>query len=652
MLVTCLNVVEGQKYYRDLPKMEYQNLLTPEKFPDMDAIIILKEQSITVKYQDIYLYGEPINVPNTSHVTVMIVKLLDELAVKRYADVEFTYRERFAKEYPNSFFVRARVRKPDSTVSEMPAENVQNIVDLKSADNTPITRKVIFKIPNVSPGDVIQYEYGYSDIFSQSTGGLFYYNDRDFILYSNLYVTLPEEEKVEYFSFPENVIGQPEITESGSGRRQEKTYFWSVMNLRAFPIEPFSYPFQASSLLTAFIAGKDAEDSAHAWNNLAKRFYDEYIDKGKVTDDELASLDVPKDGFKADAGFSGVDSLYSHLRKFFLLASSNSLYPLSTNVAGLFESKRGDASDLSYLMFKILERWGIKDNIVWIRDNRDGPYESIVPTALWFDRCGVLVSIGGKQKVYDFDRSVPSKYEIPWFTRIVNIVVLSEDSCYNMKADDQPSHEPNISFEKHSISFTTTNEVRDSLNIGFRGRPAEELRDDHYDENHGDIEKDIRVDLMQSHFSRIDSVSVNDFLNERAFNETIIGYAKNPLQGVDSFLIFKPDNIVLSEFRDEIFTTKRRNPLYFSVPLQFILEWEIKIPQGYRLNDTLHAESLPGFQDCVADLNIYTIPDGIEIIAKVNVLDIYIVNDGYAQFLSFLDTALKKISKDVVFRKL
>ncbi len=54
----------------------------------------------------------------------------------------------------------------------------------------------------------------------------------------------------------------------------------------------------------------------------------------------------------------------------------------------------------------------------------------------------------------------------------------------------------------------------------------------------------------------------------------------------------------------------------------------------------------------MADLNIYTIPDGIEIIAKVNVLDIYIVNDGYAQFLSFLDTALKKISKDVVFRKL
>ncbi|HEY9164673.1 MAG TPA: DUF3857 domain-containing protein [Candidatus Kryptonia bacterium] len=651
MVAICLNAAQGQGYFRSLPDLQLQNAITPDKFPDMDAIILTKEQSTTLTYQDIYFYGTRLKVPNTSHTIVIIVKVLDDIAVHRYADVEFRYSERLGNLYPNSYFVRARVQKPDSTVIEMPSENVQNIAEVKSADNTPLVRKVVFKIPNVSLGDVIQYEYGYSDIFSYSTGGLFYYNDKDFILYSSLYITVPKSDSIRYFSFPENEIGHPKIVQQASLHGDEKTYFWSVANLRAYPSEPFPYPFEASAFLTAFVAGHEAEDSLQAWNNLSKSFFNDFIDKGHVAGGDFEILDLPKNGYNPDLGFKGVDSVYTHLRKYFVLSSYNSLYPLSSNVDGLFDSKRGDASDLSYLMFKIVEKWGIKENIVWIRDLRDGPFEPTVPTRTWFDRCGLLVTIDGEKKLYDFDRSVPSSYELPWFSHNINIVVVGEDSCYNMIVKEPAGRNLNLSYEKHDITFTKTNEIKDSLTIGFRGRPAQELRNLYYDDNLSDIENSVRSSVSGNHFSKVDSVWINDFLNQRDLRETVTGYEKAKLQSVDSFLIFKPDNIIMRHFRDEIFTTDRHNALYFGVPLQFLIHWGIKVPQGYLLLDTVANESPTNFHDCSANLNIYQIPDGIEIAAEVNILDVYFDSQSYKGFLDFLDRVMNRINKAVVFKK-
>ncbi|HUI31353.1 MAG TPA: DUF3857 domain-containing protein [Candidatus Acidoferrales bacterium] len=648
LVAFCFDSAAAQDFVRDLPKPEFANGITA---PTMDAVIILKEHSITVKYQDLFYGGTSVNVPTTDFQKVMIVKLLDEVGVKRYANVEFTYLERLEPEYHNAYYARARVMKPDGTVQVMPEEDVQNIVELATANNVPLIRKVIFKIPNVSAGDVIQYEYGYSDIALHSYGGLYFYNDQDFALFSNLYITLPYKDKTKVFSFPPDKVGDPAIQQLSVFYGSGKTYFWTIKNLNGIPEEPYAYSFEATSLLTTFVPESDVQDSLHVWDHLAKKFYDEYIDKGKISDDEMESLSLPSDRSNSAVQSNIVDSLYARLRKYFLLEPFNSLYPRSGDIDDLFKSRKGDASDLSYIMYKILKRWGINGKLVWVRDNIDGPYEESVPSLLWFDRLAVLVSLSNEEKVYDFNRSVSSDYETPWSIEGIKAVVLDGDTCYQQTLTDQSSEKSNISFEKHNISILKGEVTLDSLTMDFNGRPAGELRKKYYEDERGEAGSKIRSQLSESYFSKVDSVSVNDFLNERDFKETVVGVPKNNIQKIDSFMVIKLGNVILSSFREKLFTTKRRNHIYFAVPLQLKLEWNVNFPQGYRLNDHLTGGILEGVASLTATTEVHTTSNGVDISLTVDLPDTLMSVDKYQQLMSFIDMILKKADREIVLRK-
>ena len=57
---------------------------------------------------------------------------------------------------------------------------------------------------------------------------MFYYNDRDFVLYSNLYITLPAKIEAQYINFTDERIGKPKIEQISDSFGAGETYFWGL----------------------------------------------------------------------------------------------------------------------------------------------------------------------------------------------------------------------------------------------------------------------------------------------------------------------------------------------------------------------------------------------------------------------------------------
>lgn len=195
---------------------------------------------------------------------------------------------------------------------------------------------------------------------------------------------------------------------------------------------------------------------------------------------------------KATIDFEKVGKLYTALRKNFVLASANTLFPDGDKIDKTFDSKKANASDLAQIMYKILKKWGLDAKIVWIRDNRKGVCQESVPSEMWFDRLGILVTINGKEKLFDFNRAIPSQYEMPWFLNNTKVLVLDGDKGVFKNIRITETDKENISYEKHSLSLLNNTNLVDTVIFDYKGKPAEELRDKYYSEREEGYRKNAK----------------------------------------------------------------------------------------------------------------------------------------------------------------
>ena len=241
-----------QDFYREFPDKVLANRITKEKFPYSDAVIILKEQSINMFPSTVSFRSSDIKGPSVITSNIIIAKLLNEASVKRYGNFEYEYNEPYGNDIPFVFDVKARVLKPNGNIEVVNKKDIKNIVSLERKDGTPLRRKVLFDIPNLAVEDIVQIEYELHQPLSEKLGGTFYYNDRDYVVYSNAYLTLPVDATPSFNSFPQSKMPEPKVEQLSKNYGSGKTYFWSVQNLNSIPDEPFSFSFEDQSYLTAF----------------------------------------------------------------------------------------------------------------------------------------------------------------------------------------------------------------------------------------------------------------------------------------------------------------------------------------------------------------------------------------------------------------
>ncbi len=581
----------GQEWFRALPDPKFCAQLTQEAFPNADGVMVVKDQSLNVHRTEVsYREHELVGLAMT-RITVLIAKVLNEAGVRRLGSFEYEYYERFGDEIPSKFMGRARVQKPDGSVITMPESDVSIVVSHQTPGGEPLARKALFKVPDLMVGDVVQLEYVLTEPFVRAYSGIFYYQDRMPVLFSNLAITCQFRDDVRAFSFPPERVGEPKISQIAKTLGSGETWYWTVRNLNAIPDEPHAPPFEDLSVMTAFIAD-EAYHKKTDWDKLAKSYWDEYLDKGSVKEARVREL-----GFApptAPVNMDRVDSLYTALRTSIVLNSVNSLFPLVDELDEVFERRGGDASDLAAIFYKILQDWDVDARGVWLRDMRKGAFERTVPTVRWFDRIGVLVRIGEIERLYDFDRAIPSKFSSPWFLKGITAMVVDGEGC---RVLNTPASKPGETWirESHDLKFGEQLVLRDSLVTTGVGAPVEEWREDGYELKGTELESYLQRMASAKCIESVEKVLCSPLLDEREVQVVVKGSSKATVAPIDNFLSVRPANQLLRALQEEFMAPGRTNAVVLDEPFALTLEWTIHHPQGYVLEGVPKDTVLAGF---------------------------------------------------------
>lgn len=645
------------KFLRNLPSQEFQSKLTEKNFPNQDAVIILNEQSIG---------------GNTER-HIKIIKLFNESAVERYGSFEFSY-------YPmqwvvllvktgksESFIdpiimekggfkieVNVRVLKPDGSEWVMPEEYVNTIVYLKDASGKVIREKKVVKVPNLTAGDILQIEYAFPNPYIYYSG-IYPYNERDIILNSNLYITLPNDIDMEYLSFPANLVGEPEISQMSESWGAGKTYFWSVKNLNPIPDEPFSLPFRDQALLTTFFVRKKTIGLIESfeygtWKGITQLYYNDYLGKSKVDKSIIKALGLAVKPEKSSLSFADTDSLYYKLKDNFNILDYSDLYPDISNFNDIMDNSKGTATDLAYIMYEIVKKWGMDVQAAWISDKRTGSYEESVPTTAWFDRLGLLIDNNGEQRFYDFDRCLPAAYEFPWFLNNCKVVLINEDGFKHSELHLNKLQSDNIFQEIHHLTFSQNGSIQDKVQLKYNGFPALELRDLVYNMEKSECLKLVEQIAKTFCLKTVDSCTISDFLRENWVELEAEGESVANAETMEKFLTFNLKNHCLASFKDKIFYSRRRSDIIFPGAFTINMKWNIDLPAGYKARPMMDEQ----FQMAEGiDFKILRkiADDTVQINAIFTVRYTSLSYKHYSYFMDFIDRSLELMGRNITLEK-
>jgi len=637
-------------FLRQLPDAKFCAQITPEKFKNADAVIILKEQSLAVNATSFQYRQYDLSGLAMTRTTILLVKVLNQAGISRFGSFEFEYPERFGNEIKAGFAFRARVQKPDGEVIVMSEDDVKILVSEESSGGEPLARKAVSKIPNLAAGDVVQIEYTLTEPLARATSGFFFYSDRVPVLFSNVMITIPADDELKWYSFPADRIGEPKSSQVSKSYGAGLTYFWSLKNVNAIPAEPYTYTFDDLALMTAFVVNHRTNSFLRItdWNYIAEQYVNDFIDEGSVKHKRVVELGFTDD--KPVVSMQLADSLYAALRRSLVLKEENSLYPLTDDIDDVFAKKTGDASDLAYIFYKILKDWNADARPVWIRDKRNGTYEPAVASEHWFDRLGVMLKVGSEEKTYDFDRSVPARYAVPSYLKGINVPLLGAKVCEHRKLPGAAGAGSFI-HESHELVFRGTDDLRDSLVYACNGTPAEELRSAVYELKGKELRDHCTAIATGRCLVQADTIITSAILDDPEIRLAFNGKSKASVAPVDAFLTVKLPNETLRGFRDEIFSAVRYNDFVMIEPLAMSVTWRLHVPGGYVLRTVPSDTTIHTVRGLAAVLKCTRTDDGLRMQADLKFSENVIQADEYPRIIKTLDGLLAGCEQAIVLAK-
>lgn len=645
-LVVCIPAL-AEDWFRPLPDPKFSTQLTQQAFPNTDGVIIVKEQFLNVHRTEVTYRGQELVGLAMTRTMVLLAKPLNEAGVRRLGSFEYEYDEYFGDEIPSGFMVRARVQKPDGSVITMPSRDVSIVVSHQSSQGEPLARKALFKIPDLMVGDIVQIEYTLTEPFVRAYSGIFYYQDRMPVLFSNLGITCQARDEVRTFSFPAERVGEPKVSQMASTLGSGETRFWSVKNLNAIPDEPHAPPFEEMSVMTAFVADEAYHEKTD-WTTLARSYWGSYLDRGSVKDSRVREL-----GFVAPGGpvnFGLVDSLYTALRTTLVLSSVNNVFPLVDRLDNVFENKEGDASDLAAIFYKILQSWKVSASGVWLRDRRDGAFEIAVPTLRWFDRLGVLVKLGEVEKLYDFDRAIPTRFSTPWFLKGITAMVIDDKGCRSLTTPASRLGDAWIR-ESHELTFDERSAVIDSLVTTGAGAPVEEWREEGYSLKGAELRSYLQGVTSAKCIETAKGLSHSPLLDQREVQVSVTGKSKANVVAIDSFLSVRAANHVLKGLQEEFLAPGRTNAVLLDEPFSMSVDWTIHHPKGYVLSGMPKDTLLAGFPGGQGSFTCERKGDDVHLSARLEVKTQVIPPSDYNGMMRLLIGLQRTSEQAVTFRK-
>jgi len=644
-LLFNFSIGTAQTFVRELPDEKLINAITEQTFKAHDAVIILKEVSYKVEWDDKVFQGDHFYGFVTSESKFLIVKILNERAISRYGSFSYDYTDYLGEYWPGLFTVAVRVRKPDGTVKVMPETEVKRINEGRERDE--FFKKVVFKIPDIEVNDVVQIEYTATTPLSKLSSAIFSFSDLDYVIYSNLYITQTDKSKFNYFSFPISQIGQPTVTQISTETEAGKTYFWGVKNVAPVRYEPYSFPFMDQALITVITPQKTNLKKTETWEEIGTVFYDSYID-----DLNLSSGSIEDLGFTSKIthpSWNLADSLYAAIKKFAYRGTRWETIP-SKYLDNIVEDKKGDAGDFSGLFYKILRKWGYTADFLLVRDQRQGNLELNAPSLAWFKRPVIRVHLDGKAKLYDFDAAVSDAGELPWF--LVNSQALDireELSGIETLAPNQfPAAETQ---ETHLVRLDTDGSAKEKLSVRLTGSAAQSVRSDFATVPESELKAKFKSLPQSKNFSETDSVTINRFRQVPEVEWSISGNLNSQSEELNGFLIYRPYWNALSGLKNELYAPVRYGHIRFESPFEYRYKATVTIPAGYTLNEMPEASTFSGPAGSTGHVTYSSFSGVVELEAVLKMPSQTIANTDFGALIKFFDSMMTGVSRELVISK-
>ncbi|HUI65771.1 MAG TPA: hypothetical protein VL126_13095, partial [Bacteroidota bacterium] len=347
--------------------------------------------------------------------------------------------------------------------------------------------------------------------------------------------------------------------------------------------------------------------------------------------------------------WTDIDSLYTALRKYFRLKATSELYTNERAIDQQIDDKEGDASDVAFIMLKALDRWGIHAKPVLVRDRREGGYEPTVPSLVWFDRLALLVSYKGKDQVYDFDRCIPSRYEIPWFINPTIMFAAQDTGGYHFQLKIPSTWREHISAEEHRITLNPGKRALDSAVFVLKGAIAQHERGSLYTKAGEELDKALR-DYLGDALQDVEHANINDFCDNPVVQISGWGQSRAASASIDSFLTFQPRNHLFRSFRDKFSQPTRQSDVKLNEPFGNVIDWQVKVPEHYEVAQLPEAADITGPAGAMAQVSYLQQEGTVDVKAMVVFSSPLIPLAKYGEWRTFLDNVNSSMEREIAFR--
>ncbi|PUA28877.1 MAG: hypothetical protein B0W54_10715 [Cellvibrio sp. 79] len=311
------------------------------------------EAQVLLRKTDVYIDAQLMS-HATSYVAVYINS--DE-AVRDYSQISVSFNS-FYEDIKLEF---AHVRTPDGQLDSIKADATQ--IQSPTDENFYHDRKeLLFSLPNVRKGSVIEFQYRYTDTKKMVPNQWFdsfsfhWWEDRaagqgsraDAILTSELNITAP----VGITLFSSGVTAYP-ITQKRSEKDQQQTITWTGKNIAKIELQS-DMPREHDYAPYLRVATTDK------WNDVA-RWADGLVEPHLLSDAALAQIvtDIKKTALTPEAKVKAVyQTIQDRIRYVFAHVGRGGYEPHDTT--DILKNGYGDCKDQTVLAVKLLRDLGIK----------------------------------------------------------------------------------------------------------------------------------------------------------------------------------------------------------------------------------------------------------------------------------------------------
>lgn len=568
------------------------------------------------------------------------IKILTE-AGKEYADIRYRYY-RGSSGTENVSGIKAQLYNQVNGIWEETKIGKDQIFNVEIGDGYWEMR---IAFPEVQVGSILEYTFKLGDKNLTFLNGWSFQRSIPTLYSKYQIVMLPQ---LEY-----KMIGQGyNFFNKAEKYANNGTYAWELRNLYSLKSEPYmknyrDYQERVEFQLSRYQSSStEFTDVLNTWEKLGDGLIENYSSNGYyrtgALERELFSLDLSQGTQQERAA-----KAYYYMRDNFINEGEDVIYP-DQNLNSLLKAKKGTPNELMLAYMGVLKSQGITCDPVLIGSKGYGRSELVMfPFLNQFDEILLLAELDGKKQFIDLsDPLAPFGYvDIDKQVKAGLLLQKGKSSLIPIEIKHNSNHMyfANIELNPESDELVIKGNLRSYYYAGLRIAHIRES----YDKSEKPLEEMFSTGDQDM---EVRNAAVEDLLEEKNYVNSTFEFVKAGASTPET-LSFNP--LGVSSFAKNPFTQEYRIfPVDFDYPFSEIYTANVKIPQGYEVDDFPTNESITIAGSPVAfSYSVENLGEILKITAKLDIRASLIPVERYEDLKFFMESVSSKLSAPVILKK-